>query len=53
VVRCIPERLVHMTLHVGMQGDHLANGHRLFLLLSTNEPVDCAAVPLEPEPAEA
>jgi hypothetical protein len=23
----IAERLVHVTLHVGVQGDHLADGH--------------------------
>ena len=27
VVDGIAERLVHMTLHVGMQADHLADGH--------------------------
>jgi hypothetical protein len=27
VMHRIPERLVHVTLNVGVQSDHLANGH--------------------------
>jgi hypothetical protein len=32
-MRRIAERLVHVTLHVGVQGDHLADGHSGLLVI--------------------
>jgi hypothetical protein len=32
----IPEHLVHMASHVGVKGDHLADGHEFLLLLVPN-----------------
>jgi hypothetical protein len=46
VVHRIAKRLVDVTSGIGVQRNHLADGH-CFLLLSANEPVERTRVPLE------